>query len=85
MSDPTRFDLDERQRAMLAEMGVRVWWRVMFKLWRQQVRKNRLACRAPQPRQSSPCPLCRCQPNAPHRVSLWRKCQLRCRPLLKLL
>lgn len=26
MSDPTRFDLDERQRAMLAEMGVRVWW-----------------------------------------------------------
>ena len=24
--DPTRFDLDERQRAMLAEMGVRVWW-----------------------------------------------------------
>lgn len=26
MSDPTRFDLDERQRALLAEMGVRVWW-----------------------------------------------------------
>jgi len=26
MSDPTRFDLDERQRAMLAEMGIRVWW-----------------------------------------------------------
>ena len=26
MSDPTRFDLDARQRAMLAEMGVRVWW-----------------------------------------------------------
>ena len=26
MSDPTQFDLDERQRAMLAEMGVRVWW-----------------------------------------------------------
>jgi uracil-DNA glycosylase family 4 len=26
MSDPTRFDLDERQRAILAEMGVRVWW-----------------------------------------------------------
>ncbi len=26
MSDPTRFDLDDRQRAMLAEMGVRVWW-----------------------------------------------------------
>jgi uracil-DNA glycosylase family 4 len=26
MSDPTRFDLDERQRAMLAEMGVRIWW-----------------------------------------------------------
>ena len=26
MTDPTRFDLDERQRAMLAEMGVRVWW-----------------------------------------------------------
>ena len=26
MNDPTRFDLDERQRAMLAEMGVRVWW-----------------------------------------------------------
>ncbi|PUE53897.1 uracil-DNA glycosylase [Limnohabitans sp. 2KL-17] len=26
MSDPTRFDLNERQRAMLAEMGVRVWW-----------------------------------------------------------
>ena len=25
-TDPTRFDLDERQRAMLAEMGVRVWW-----------------------------------------------------------
>lgn len=25
-SGPTRFDLDERQRAMLAEMGVRVWW-----------------------------------------------------------
>ena len=25
MNDPTRFDLDERQRAMLAEMGVRVW------------------------------------------------------------
>ena len=25
MSDPTRFDLDDRQRAMLAEMGVRVW------------------------------------------------------------
>ena len=24
--DPTRFDLDERQRAMLAEMGIRVWW-----------------------------------------------------------
>ncbi|MFM7026747.1 MAG: uracil-DNA glycosylase family protein [Limnohabitans sp.] len=23
--DPTRFDLDERQRAMLAEMGIRVW------------------------------------------------------------
>ena len=23
--DPTRFDLDDRQRAMLAEMGVRVW------------------------------------------------------------
>jgi DNA polymerase len=26
MSDSTRFDLDDRQRAMLAEMGVRVWW-----------------------------------------------------------
>ena len=26
MSDPTRFDLDERQRAMLAEMGIQVWW-----------------------------------------------------------
>lgn len=26
ISDPTRFDLDARQRAMLAEMGVRVWW-----------------------------------------------------------
>jgi DNA polymerase len=26
MSDPTRFDLDDRQRAMLAGMGVRVWW-----------------------------------------------------------
>ena len=26
MSDTTRFDLDDRQRAMLAEMGVRVWW-----------------------------------------------------------
>ena len=26
MTDPTRFDLDDRQRAMLAEMGVRVWW-----------------------------------------------------------
>lgn len=26
MSDPTQFDLDDRQRAMLAEMGVRVWW-----------------------------------------------------------
>ena len=26
MSDPTRFDLNDRQRAMLAEMGVRVWW-----------------------------------------------------------
>jgi DNA polymerase len=26
MSDLTRFDLDDRQRAMLAEMGVRVWW-----------------------------------------------------------
>ncbi|MGV0958786.1 MAG: uracil-DNA glycosylase [Limnohabitans sp.] len=26
MSEPTRFDLDDRQRAMLAEMGVRVWW-----------------------------------------------------------
>jgi uracil-DNA glycosylase family 4 len=26
MSAPTRFDLDDRQRAMLAEMGVRVWW-----------------------------------------------------------
>lgn len=26
MSDPTRFDLDDRQRAILAEMGVRVWW-----------------------------------------------------------
>lgn len=26
MSDPTLFDLDDRQRAMLAEMGVRVWW-----------------------------------------------------------
>ncbi len=25
MTDPTRFDLDERQRAMLAEMGIRVW------------------------------------------------------------
>jgi DNA polymerase len=25
MNDSTRFDLDERQRAMLAEMGVRVW------------------------------------------------------------
>ena len=25
-SDPARFDLDERQRAMLAEMGIRVWW-----------------------------------------------------------
>ena len=25
-TDPTRFDLDERQRAMLAEMGIRVWW-----------------------------------------------------------
>lgn len=25
-TDPTRFDLDDRQRAMLAEMGVRVWW-----------------------------------------------------------
>ncbi len=24
--DPTRFDLDDRQRAMLAEMGIRVWW-----------------------------------------------------------
>jgi len=24
--DPTRFDLDARQRAMLAEMGIRVWW-----------------------------------------------------------
>ena len=26
MTDPTHFDLDERQRAMLAEMGIRVWW-----------------------------------------------------------
>ena len=26
MTDPTSFDLDERQRAMLAEMGIRVWW-----------------------------------------------------------
>ena len=26
MSDPIRFDLNDRQRAMLAEMGVRVWW-----------------------------------------------------------
>jgi DNA polymerase len=26
IQDPTRFDLDDRQRAMLAEMGVRVWW-----------------------------------------------------------
>ena len=26
MTDPTCFDLDERQRAMLAEMGIRVWW-----------------------------------------------------------
>ena len=26
MTDPTRFELDERQRAMLAEMGIRVWW-----------------------------------------------------------
>jgi len=26
MTDPTRFDLDDRQRAMLAEMGIRVWW-----------------------------------------------------------
>ena len=26
MTDPTRFDLDERQRAMLAEIGIRVWW-----------------------------------------------------------
>ena len=26
MSDPTRFDLNDRQRAILAEMGVRVWW-----------------------------------------------------------
>lgn len=26
MSDPTRFELNDRQRAMLAEMGVRVWW-----------------------------------------------------------
>jgi DNA polymerase len=25
MNDPTRFELDDRQRAMLAEMGVRVW------------------------------------------------------------
>jgi len=25
MTDPTRFDLDERQRTMLAEMGIRVW------------------------------------------------------------
>jgi DNA polymerase len=25
MNDPARFDLDDRQRAMLAEMGVRVW------------------------------------------------------------
>jgi len=25
MNDPTRFDLDDRQRAMLTEMGVRVW------------------------------------------------------------
>ena len=25
MNEPTRFDLNERQRAMLAEMGVRVW------------------------------------------------------------
>lgn len=32
MSDPTRFDLDERQRAMLAEMGVRVWWPSAAKL-----------------------------------------------------
>ena len=26
MSEPSLFDLNERQRAMLAEMGVRVWW-----------------------------------------------------------
>ena len=26
MSETTPFDLDERQRAMLAEIGVRVWW-----------------------------------------------------------
>ena len=26
MTDPTHFDLDDRQRAMLAEMGIRVWW-----------------------------------------------------------
>ena len=26
MSDPTAFELDARQRAMLEEMGVRVWW-----------------------------------------------------------
>ncbi|MFM8691149.1 MAG: uracil-DNA glycosylase [Limnohabitans sp.] len=26
MTDPTRFELDERQRAMLAEMGIRLWW-----------------------------------------------------------
>jgi uracil-DNA glycosylase len=25
-TDSTRFDLDDRQRAMLAEMGIRVWW-----------------------------------------------------------
>jgi uracil-DNA glycosylase family 4 len=26
MTDPTHFELDERQRAMLAEMGVPLWW-----------------------------------------------------------
>ncbi|MEY5029018.1 MAG: hypothetical protein RLZ63_1333, partial [Pseudomonadota bacterium] len=26
MNDPTRFELDARARAMLEEMGVRVWW-----------------------------------------------------------
>jgi uracil-DNA glycosylase len=58
MSDPTRFDLDDRQRAMLAEMGVRVWWpqRTAHGTTEEQPQAPVAALATPAPRPAAPAP-----------------------------